>query len=52
MPESLCCRCGAKFKSELRWKIPLIVGLFVLGIAIAIAIQILTQSDGLCYHFR
>jgi len=43
VPEPLCCRCGAKFKNELGWKIPLIFGLFLIGIAVAIAIRMLTQ---------
>jgi hypothetical protein len=41
--EVKCCRCGTGFKSDLRWKIPLIVGIFLLALILSVAIQILSQ---------
>jgi len=38
-----CCHCGTPFKSELRWKIPLIIGIFVVAIVLSVVIQILSQ---------
>jgi hypothetical protein len=34
-----CWNCGATVTSEMRWKIPLIIGLFVLAFAVAIALR-------------
>lgn len=38
--ERACCRCGAVATSELAWKVPLIIAIFVVGIAIAVALQL------------
>lgn len=34
-----CNYCGAPFTSDLRWKVPLIILLFAIAIAVSIAIQ-------------
>ena len=39
--EMACVHCGQNAKSELRWKIPVIVLLFVLAFAIAFVVAIL-----------
>ena len=39
--ESFCWSCGAAFKSDLRWKVPLIVFLFLLAFAISIGLALL-----------
>jgi RNA polymerase subunit RPABC4/transcription elongation factor Spt4 len=36
-----CCHCGELRKSELRWKVPLIIALFVIAFAISIAVRVL-----------
>jgi hypothetical protein len=36
-----CCRCGERRKNELRWKVPLVIALFVLAFAIAIVVSVL-----------
>lgn len=36
--EQTCWNCGATFTSEMRWKIPLIIGLFVLAFALSVFI--------------
>ena len=38
--EPVCSHCGAAFRSELRWKIPLIIALFVLAFIVAVALQL------------
>ena len=35
-----CCRCSAVHRSELRWKIPVIIAMFAAAILAGIAIQI------------
>lgn len=37
--EPACWNCGSKFKSDLNWKIPLIILLFVLAIVLSILIR-------------
>ena len=39
--ENACVHCGQNAKSELRWKIPVIILLFVLAFAIALVVAIL-----------
>lgn len=38
--EATCLNCGAPFRSELRWKIPLIILLFVVAIVISILLRL------------
>lgn len=38
--EPACSQCGAPFRSDLRWKVPLIVLLFALALAISVAIEL------------
>jgi predicted amidophosphoribosyltransferase len=33
--ETVCCHCGARIRSELAWKIPLIVAIFAAAFALA-----------------
>jgi hypothetical protein len=37
--EPVCWNCGAKSKSDLGWKIPLIIFIFVLAIVLSILIR-------------
>jgi hypothetical protein len=39
--EPACCRCGRVARSDLWWKVPLIVVLFVVVIALSILLQLL-----------
>jgi hypothetical protein len=39
--ESACRNCGAGFKSDLRWKVPLIVFLFLLAFVLSIVVAML-----------
>jgi len=41
--EPACCHCRQPFKSELRWKVPLIIGLFIAAIILSIVVQILSR---------
>ena len=41
--ENLCCHCGKPFRSEMRWKIPLIIGLFILAVIISIFVELVWQ---------
>ncbi len=41
--EASCCHCYAPFKSELRWKVPLIIGIFLAAIILSIIIQIVAR---------
>jgi hypothetical protein len=34
--EAVCCHCGARARSDLAWKIPLIVALFILAFLLGI----------------
>ena len=36
-----CDHCGAAFTSDLRWKVPLIVLLFLIAFAVTIAVEVL-----------
>jgi hypothetical protein len=38
--ERACWNCGAVFKSDMRWKVPLIVALFLLSFALSVALAI------------
>lgn len=38
--EPVCWNCGTKFKSEMAWKIPLIILIFVLAITLSIVIRL------------
>ena len=38
--EPVCWNCGAKFKSEMAWKIPLIILIFVLAITLSVVIKL------------
>jgi hypothetical protein len=35
-----CWNCGAVFKSDMRWKVPLIVALFLLSIALSVGLAL------------
>ena len=37
--EPVCWNCGSKFKSDLNWKIPVIILIFVLAIVLSILIR-------------
>jgi hypothetical protein len=39
--ERVCRYCGAAFRSDLRWKIPLIVLLFLLAFVISVLLALL-----------
>lgn len=41
--EPACCRCGERFKSELRWKVPLIIGIFLLAFLVSAAIHLISS---------
>jgi hypothetical protein len=38
--ERICWNCGAAFKSDMRWKVPLIVALFLLSFILSIAVAL------------
>ena len=38
--EKACCQCGVSHKSDMRWKVPLIIFLFVAAIALSIVLQL------------
>ncbi len=38
--EATCCHCGRAFRSDLRWKIPLIIALFIAAFILSVLIQI------------
>ena len=38
--ERNCWNCGAAFKSDMRWKVPLIVALFLLSFVLSIAVAL------------
>lgn len=38
--ETACAHCGVPFRSDLRWKVPLIVVLFLVAFAISVAIEL------------
>ena len=39
--ERACWHCGANFKSDMRWKVPLIVFLFLLAFVLSIVVALL-----------
>jgi hypothetical protein len=39
--ERACWNCGAAFRSDLRWKIPLIIFLFLLAFVISVLLALL-----------
>jgi predicted amidophosphoribosyltransferase len=39
--ERACLSCGAVFKSDMRWKVPLIVALFLLSFVLSIAVALI-----------
>lgn len=41
--EKACCRCGAKQGSDLRWKVPLIIAIFVVAILVSTLLQLLLR---------
>ena len=38
--ERACWNCGAAFKSDMRWKVPLIVALFLLSFVLSVAVAL------------
>ncbi|MDT7779136.1 MAG: Double zinc ribbon [Acidobacteriota bacterium] len=38
--ERICWNCGEVFKSDMRWKVPLIVALFLLSFILSIAVAL------------
>ena len=38
--ERACWNCGAVFKSDMRWKVPLIVALFLLSFVLSVALAL------------
>jgi predicted amidophosphoribosyltransferase len=38
--EPACMSCGAVFKSDMRWKVPLIVAIFLLSIVLSVAVAL------------
>lgn len=38
--EPVCCRCGEKARSDLRWKLPVIVLIFAAALALAILVRL------------
>lgn len=40
--EATCCHCGRAFRSDLRWKIPVIIALFVVAFMLALLLEILS----------
>jgi hypothetical protein len=38
--EPACCHCGERRTSELRWKIPVIIALFVVAIVLSIVLRL------------
>ncbi|MBV8855409.1 MAG: hypothetical protein JOZ02_00475 [Acidobacteria bacterium] len=40
--ERACWNCGAVFKSDMRWKIPLIVALFLLSFVLSVAVALVS----------
>jgi hypothetical protein len=38
--EPACCHCGQAIRSELRWKVPVIILMFVVAIAVSVAVQV------------
>ena len=38
--EAACWNCGAAFKSDMRWKVPHIVALFLLSFVLSVAVAL------------
>jgi hypothetical protein len=38
--ERICWNCGEVFKSDMRWKVPLIVAIFLLSFILSIALAL------------
>lgn len=38
--EKACSHCGAEHKSDLRWKVPLIIAIFVVAFILAVLLQL------------
>jgi predicted nucleic acid-binding Zn ribbon protein len=38
--ERACLNCGSVFKSDMRWKVPLIIFLFLLGIVLSVVVAL------------
>jgi hypothetical protein len=41
MSEPSCCHCQRAFASELAWKVPVIIAIFVAAIVLSVAVQML-----------
>ena len=41
--ESACCHCGNRFRSDLMWKVPTIIALFIAGIVLSAFTHILLE---------
>jgi len=39
--EPTCSHCGQAIKSELRWKIPVIILMFVVAIGVSVAVRLI-----------
>jgi hypothetical protein len=35
-----CCHCGERRTSEMRWKVPLIIGIFLVAIVLSIVLRL------------
>ena len=44
--ERACRNCGATFKSDMRWKVPLIVALFMLSFVLSVVLAIVMALLG------
>jgi hypothetical protein len=38
--ERACLSCGAAFKSDMRWKVPLIIALFLLSFVLSVVLAL------------
>lgn len=38
-----CCHCGARFTSDLSWKIPVIIALFVAALVLAVVVEVVVR---------
>jgi len=38
--ETACWQCGAAFKSDMRWKVPLIIALFLLSFVLTVLLAL------------
>ncbi len=44
--ERACWNCGAAFKSDMRWKVPLIIFLFLLSCVLSVAVALVRALLG------